>query len=167
MEGRLLNSWLGRQTNHNWVEQKLTATLTKVQKIKRAQEKMLETGNKTFSRTFFFHTLFILAVLGLHSEKAMASHSSTLAWKIPWTEEPGRLQSIIMMAFSTGGERLLHSELRQSGFLLQRLLYCGARAQSARVSVVALRGSAVAARRLVAPQHVESSRTRDQTSIGR
>ena len=30
----------------------------------------------------------------LHTpEKAMASHSSTLAWKIPWTEEPGRLQS--------------------------------------------------------------------------
>ena len=26
--------------------------------------------------------------------KAMASHSSTLAWKIPWTEEPGRLQSM-------------------------------------------------------------------------
>ena len=25
------------------------------------------------------------------SEKAMAPHSSTLAWKIPWTEEPGRL----------------------------------------------------------------------------
>ena len=28
------------------------------------------------------------------SEKAMAPHSSTLAWKIPWTEEPGRLQSM-------------------------------------------------------------------------
>ena len=27
-------------------------------------------------------------------EKAMTSHSSTLAWKIPWTEEPGGLQSI-------------------------------------------------------------------------
>ena len=27
-------------------------------------------------------------------DKAMATHSSTLAWKIPWTEEPGRLQSI-------------------------------------------------------------------------
>ena len=26
------------------------------------------------------------------SEKAMATHSSTLAWQIPWTEEPGRLQ---------------------------------------------------------------------------
>ena len=26
-------------------------------------------------------------------EKEVASHSSILAWKIPWTEEPGRLQS--------------------------------------------------------------------------
>ena len=35
---------------------------------------------------------------GTHSpekaKKAMATHSSTLAWKIPWTEEPGRLQSM-------------------------------------------------------------------------
>ena len=30
----------------------------------------------------------------LSMEKAMATHSSTLAWKIPWTEEPGRLQSM-------------------------------------------------------------------------
>ena len=28
------------------------------------------------------------------SEKAMATHSSTFAWKIPWMEEPGRLQSM-------------------------------------------------------------------------
>ena len=27
-------------------------------------------------------------------EKEMATHSSTLAWKIPWIEEPGRLQSM-------------------------------------------------------------------------
>ena len=27
-------------------------------------------------------------------EKEMAIHSSTIAWKIPWTEEPGRLQSL-------------------------------------------------------------------------
>ena len=35
-------------------------------------------------------------ILSTHnkSEKAMAPHSSTLAWKIPWTEEPGRLQSM-------------------------------------------------------------------------
>ena len=28
------------------------------------------------------------------TEKAMATHSSTLAWKIPWMQEPGRLQSM-------------------------------------------------------------------------
>ena len=27
-------------------------------------------------------------------EKEMETHSSNLAWKIPWTEEPGRLQSV-------------------------------------------------------------------------
>ena len=32
--------------------------------------------------------------LALIVEKAMAPHSSTLAWKLPWMEEPGRLQSI-------------------------------------------------------------------------
>ena len=34
-------------------------------------------------------------------EKEMATHSSTLAWKIPWTEEPGRLQI-------TGSQRVGH-----------------------------------------------------------
>ena len=28
-------------------------------------------------------------------EKKVATHSSTLAWKIPWTEEPGGLQSMV------------------------------------------------------------------------
>ena len=36
------------------------------------------------------------------AEKAMATHSSTLAWKIPWTEEPGRLQSM-------GSHRVRHN----------------------------------------------------------
>ena len=36
----------------------------------------------------------IVRCLILNSEKAMAPHSSTLAWRIPWTEEPGRLQSM-------------------------------------------------------------------------
>ena len=35
-----------------------------------------------------------LASLGATWEKAMAPSSSTLAWKIPWMEEPGRLQSM-------------------------------------------------------------------------
>ena len=34
-------------------------------------------------------------------EKDMATHSSTLAWKIPWMEEPGRLQSM-------GSQRVRH-----------------------------------------------------------
>ena len=33
-------------------------------------------------------------IIRYRTEKAMAPHSSTLAWKIPWTEEPGRLQSM-------------------------------------------------------------------------
>ena len=34
-------------------------------------------------------------------EKEMATHSSTLAWKIPWIEKPGRLQSM-------GSQRVRH-----------------------------------------------------------
>ena len=33
-------------------------------------------------------------------EKAVAPHSSILAWKIPWTEEPGRLQSMGLLRVS-------------------------------------------------------------------
>ena len=63
-----------------------------------------------FGTGLFFHevwliykNLYIVKVYNLKSfgakyismtEKAMAPHSSTPVWKIPWTEEPGRLQSI-------------------------------------------------------------------------
>ena len=43
-----------------------------------------QTQLSDFTFTFHFHAL----------KKATAPHSSTLAWKIPWTEEPGRLQSM-------------------------------------------------------------------------
>ena len=33
-------------------------------------------------------------LLGVSSEKAMATHFSTLAWKIPWAQQPHRLQSM-------------------------------------------------------------------------
>ena len=39
------------------------------------------------------------AELDVFLEKAMATHSSTLAWKIPWVEEPGRLQSVGSLRF--------------------------------------------------------------------
>ena len=42
------------------------------------------TSLSRFTFTFHFHAL----------EKEMATHSSTLAWKIPWTEEPGGPQSM-------------------------------------------------------------------------
>ena len=32
-------------------------------------------------------------------EKGMAIHSSILAWRIPWTEEPGRLQSMVGVGY--------------------------------------------------------------------
>ena len=38
--------------------------------------------------------MIISTNLNISLEKAMAPHSSTLAWKIPWTEKPGRLQSM-------------------------------------------------------------------------
>ena len=42
------------------------------------------TSLSDFTFTFPFHAL----------EKEMAAHFSVLAWKIPWTTEPGRLQSM-------------------------------------------------------------------------
>ena len=53
--------------------------------------------------TFSWQTLLVFALLHsvfqgqiclLLQEKAMAPHSNTLAWKIPWTEEPGGLPSM-------------------------------------------------------------------------
>ena len=45
------------------------------------------------------------------TEKAVAPHSSTLAWKIPWTEEPGGLQS---MGSLRVGQRINFSPLRSN-----------------------------------------------------
>ena len=43
-----------------------------------------QTQLNDFTFTFHFHAL----------EKEMATHSSVLAWRIPWTEKPGGLQSM-------------------------------------------------------------------------
>ena len=55
-------------------------------------------NDKDVQTTVQFFSFHILA----RSEKAMATYSSTLAWKIPWTEEPGRLQSM-------GSHRVRHN----------------------------------------------------------
>ena len=79
-----------------------------------AESNMTEqlTNNCSVNRIYFLKIYLFMAVLGLGAsacnaedlgsslvwedppEKEMATHSSTLAWRIPWTEEPGRPQSI-------------------------------------------------------------------------
>ena len=44
-------------------------------------------------------------------EKAMATHSNILAWRIPWTEEPGKLQSMELLSVHTT-EQLIHTYTR-------------------------------------------------------
>ena len=48
-------------------------------------------------------------------EKEMISHSSILAWKIPWMEEPGRLQS-------TGSQRVENNRVTSFSFFLSYIL---------------------------------------------
>ena len=51
-------------------------------------------------------------------EKEIASHSSTLAWRVPWTEEPGRLQSM-------GSQRVRHNWMTNTfTFSLHRVKTC-------------------------------------------
>ena len=49
---------------------------------------------QNFQITWFFQNTPKLLSPKQVSEKTMATHSSTLAWKIPWTEEPSRRQSM-------------------------------------------------------------------------
>ena len=51
-------------------------------------------------------------------EKEMATHSGTLAWKIPWTEKPGRLQS---MGSQRVGYEDMTEQLHLSFFFLRRV----------------------------------------------
>ena len=43
---------------------------------------------------YIYIYIYIYIYTHIISEKAMAPHSCTLAWRIPWSEEPGRLQSM-------------------------------------------------------------------------
>ena len=59
-----------------------------------------------FTFTFHFHSL----------EKEMAAHSSSLTWKIPWTEEPGRLQSMGSQSWTRLTDFTLRLNIIQRGF---------------------------------------------------
>ena len=53
-----------------------------------------------YSIAYMYHLFFIHLSMDT-SEKAMAPHSSTFAWRIPWMEEPGRLQSMGLLESDT------------------------------------------------------------------
>ena len=86
---------------------KFVETRAEKKEKEKRKEKVLITLFKKQEKSFFlpsefslsvchnaFCMLFRLSLVWDFSEKAMAPHSSTLAWKIPWTEEPGGLQSV-------------------------------------------------------------------------
>ena len=50
-------------------------------------------------------------------EKEMATHSSTLAWKIPWTEKPGRLQSMGSQRVGPGWVTLLTQIIKKLSYM--------------------------------------------------
>ena len=91
-----------------------------------------------FTCWFLLHLLFLLSytitthnIIWKNTEKAMAPHSSTLAWKIPWTEEPDRLQSM-------GSQRVGHDWVTSlihssgEGKLGAALSHCRAKETSSR-----------------------------------
>ena len=49
-------------------------------------------------------------------EKRMATHSSILVWRIPWTEEPGGLQSIVSYRVRYDSEHARQVEIRMIGW---------------------------------------------------
>ena len=72
--------------------------IIKVKKKKEMSIVHISIWNRKCLFIFSFHFLIRMFLFGwivwVLSEKEMASHSSTLAWKIPWAEEPGKLQSM-------------------------------------------------------------------------
>ena len=50
-------------------------------------------------KLFSYEKMYLKPSSPVPMEKAMAPYSSTLAWKIPWTEEPGGLQSMGSLRF--------------------------------------------------------------------
>ena len=71
--------------------------------LKAAREKRYFTERQRITAEFSSETMYVYKICNFFSlcfilflirDYAMAPHSSTLAWKIPWMEEPGRLLSM-------------------------------------------------------------------------
>ena len=57
-----------------------------------------------------------------HLEKEMAPHFSILAWKIPWMEEPGRLQSVVSQKLDTTEHAGMYVAIQRENSLKTRSL---------------------------------------------
>ena len=62
--------------------------------LRKDQRKGEELGQHIYALSIITVAQTVKHLPTVWEEKAIATHSSTLAWKIPWTEEPGRLQSM-------------------------------------------------------------------------
>ena len=91
------------------------ALLTKAKTSKQSKHALKDEWNKKlypfihlYTHTYIIYIymyihIYLYARMYIHIlEKEMAIHSSTLAWKVPWTEEPDRLQSM-------GSQRVGHN----------------------------------------------------------
>ena len=71
----------------------------------------------------------IVLIQSSNLEKAIAPHSSTLSWKIPWPEEPGRLQSVGLLRvrhdWATSLSRIWERNAADSSVLAWRMLWTG------------------------------------------
>ena len=73
---------------------------------------IISNSNKALSNSkaliLFTATVLIIGSSSKLEEREMASHSSTLAWRVPWTKEPGRLQSMESLRVSTTEQLHFH-----------------------------------------------------------
>ena len=80
--------------HHFWMELVISTSQDYCDDQNVDKHRMFRTVSHSITFYFSFTIIGILEPYGLSSEKAIAPHTSTLAWKIPWTEEPGGLQSM-------------------------------------------------------------------------
>ena len=80
-----------------WMRKKVTAVVVMTYIVRRNGRNCTVNFNREQRRVGTCHVcleLTFISIYTLSREKAMATHSSTLAWKTPWMEEPCRLQSM-------------------------------------------------------------------------
>ena len=84
--------WSCRRREQNGGQQRLESGERNEQMLVKEYELLAKKRNRFGG--FNIQHMSSQVVLVVRTEKAMAPHSSTLAWKIPWMEKPGRLQSM-------------------------------------------------------------------------